>query len=141
MFKHLLVPIDGSEPSQAAVALAARFSRENGSTVTLCHVIDRTGGFAYEGVGVDTNIPGAARNHAQRLLDEASSAFEPETITASVLVEGDPVARVLEIARTGGVELIVMGTHGRSGLSRMALGSVTEEVLRQANVPVLTVRQ
>ena len=141
MFKHLLVPLDGSEPSQAAVALAARFSRENGSGVTLCHVIDRSGGFAYEGIGVDTNNPGAAKDHAQRLLGEAAAAFAPGTIAAKVLVEGDPVARVLESARTGGVDLIVMGTHGRSGLTRLALGSVTEEVLRQADVPVLVVRR
>ena len=130
VFSHLLVPTDGSETSRAAVALAARFARENGSVVTLCHVIDRSSGFAYEGIGVDTNNPALARNHARRMLDDAASMFAPESIAASVLVEGDTVARLLECADTNGVDLIVMGTHGRSGLSRLTLGSVTEEVLR-----------
>jgi nucleotide-binding universal stress UspA family protein len=140
MFSHMLVPTDGSGPSQAAVAVAARFARENGSIVTICHVIDRSGGFAYEGIGVDTNNPATVRGHAQQILDEAASTFAPQTRTESVLLEGDPIERILECASANRVDLIVMGTHGRSGLSRMALGSVTEAVLRRADVPVLTVK-
>ncbi len=140
MFSHMLVPTDGSGTSQAAVAVAARFARENGSIVTICHVIDRSGGFAYEGIGVDTNNPATARKHAQGILDEAASTFAPETSIASVLLEGEPVEQVLECASTNRVDLIVMGTHGRSGLSRLTLGSVTEAVLHRADVPVLTVK-
>lgn len=75
------------------------------------------------------------------LINELAERFRQEGIEATTLVEpGNPVDTILEACRARAVDLAVMSTHGRSGLSRLVLGSVTEEVLRQARTPLLVVR-
>ena len=74
-------------------------------------------------------------------VSDVAARFRLEGIEATTLVEpGNPVDTILEACRSRAVDLAIMSTHGRSGLSRLVLGSVTEEVLRQARVPLLVVR-
>jgi nucleotide-binding universal stress UspA family protein len=65
---------------------------------------------------------------------------DPKVRVRYLLVEGNPAAEILSAAREGNCDLIVMGTHGRTGLNRLLMGSVAEEVVRKAPCPVLTVR-
>ncbi|MFN4257738.1 MAG: universal stress protein [Gemmataceae bacterium] len=78
---------------------------------------------------------------ARRQLDQVLTPDERARFHAQlVMVWGRPAVEILEYAQTHGIDLIVMGTHGRGGLSHLLLGSVAEEVVRQASCPVLTVR-
>lgn len=126
MYRHILVPVDSSACSAAAAQHAHRLSRLLGSKVTLLHVLG-------DGA-VDRD---AARANARCLLEQLSvgARFTPTTL----LVEagGRTVSDVvIEVAKEVGAELIMVGTHGRSGIERMVLGSVAQAIASRARVPV-----
>jgi nucleotide-binding universal stress UspA family protein len=84
---------------------------------------------------------GAKEDVNESLINDLAGRFRKEKIEATTLIEpGNPVDTILEACRARAVDLAVMSTHGRGGLSRLVLGSVTEEVLRQARTPLLVVR-
>lgn len=145
MFQHILVPVDGSETSMKAVAKAAGLAKVFGSAVTVLYVIDP---YPFTGVGADfaygqSQYLSAATAEANAALDVAKQAItEAGVATVHTLVgEGhavhDGIVRALQ---TCGGDLIVMGSHGRRGLEKLVLGSVTQRVLGVAHVPVLVVR-
>ncbi len=144
MFKHILVPVDGSETSSKAVAKAAGLAKAFGSKVTVLYVIDP---YPFTGVGADfaygqAQYLSAATAEANLALDEAKSELEAAGVQAETLVgEGhavhEGISRVLESLDA---DLIVMGSHGRRGLEKLMLGSVTQRVLGAVHVPVLVVR-
>jgi universal stress protein A len=130
--RRILVPIDWSEPSKKASRLAASLAREERAQLVLLHVVP---------VAVVMNGPPPA-NYLKHLREELRQ-FEPSHSSATpeyLVTEGDPVASILGTAREYGCDLIVMGTHGRSGLTRFLMGSVAEEVVRKSACPVLTLR-
>src|SRR5436309_13878905 len=143
MFKHILVPVDGSSTAgqaiDKAIAVAAAFK----SAVTVIYVIDP---YAFTGVGADFSYGqaeylSAATAEANEAIKHAKQAFQDHgiTVTASV-VEGHAIYRgILETAESVGADLLVMGSHGRRGLERLVLGSVTAQVLSHAHLPVLVV--
>ena len=144
MFKHLLVPIDGSPTSELAVEKAIGLAKAFGSTVTVLYVVDP---YPFAGVGSDfaygqTQFLNAAKAMANEALAGARKALQAAGIkvTAS-LVEAHAIWRgILDAAESGGADLIVMGSHGRSGLEKLVLGSVAQRVLSNAKGPVLVVR-
>jgi nucleotide-binding universal stress UspA family protein len=136
MFKHILVPVDGSETSMKAVAKAAALAKTFGSAVTALYVIDP---YPFTGVGADF-----AYGQAQYLSAATAEAAVTQAGVATVntiVGEGhavhDGIVRAVESV---GADLIVMGSHGRRGLEKLVLGSVTQRVLGVAHVPVLVVR-
>lgn len=144
MFKHLLVPIDGSPTSQLAVEKAIGLARAFASTVTVLYVIDP---YPFAGVGADfaygqTQYLSVARAEANAALAAARQAFEDGGVAVSAsLVESHAAWRgILEAAEAGPADLIVMGSHGRSGIEKLVLGSVAQRVLSHAHLPVLVVR-
>jgi nucleotide-binding universal stress UspA family protein len=144
MFKHLLVPIDGSPTSQLAVDKAIGLAQAFSSAVSVLYVIDP---YPFTGVGADfaygqTQYLGAARAEANEALAQARKAFEAAGVRVSAsLVEAHAVWRgITEAAEAGGADLIVMGSHGRSGIEKLVLGSVAQRVLSHAHQPVLVVR-
>lgn len=145
MFKHILIPVDGSETSMKAVAKAAELAKVFGSAVTAMYVIDP---YPFTGVGADfaygqAQYLSAATAEANTALDMAKAAISQAGVAnVNVLVgEGhaihDGIVRAVE---TTGADLIVMGSHGRRGLEKLVLGSVTQRVLGAARIPVLVVR-
>ena len=123
-FKRVLVPLDTTEPSLEVVGPALEVAELYGSSVTLLHVC--------EGPACSVPVPELTRAYErfrQRGLD-----VQP------VMKQGDPAAQILDVARELKADLIAMTTHGRTGLSRWALGSVAEKVLRAAEGPLLVVR-
>lgn len=144
MFKKLLVPVDGSATSQLAVDKGIGLCKAFGSAMTVLYVIDPypfTGvgeGFAYGQAQYLT----AARSEAEAALGSARKAMEAAGVQGTATqVESHVVWRgILEAAASGGADLIVMGSHGRSGLEKMLLGSVAQRVVAQATIPVLVVR-
>lgn len=144
MFKHILLPVDGSSTSLMAVDKAKGLAQAFGSTVTVIYVIDP---YAFSGVGADfaygqAQYLGAATAEAHGALGNARQSLEAAgiTVTASI-VENHAIYRgILETASAAGADLIVMGSHGRRGLEKFVLGSVAAQVLAHAHLPILVVR-
>jgi len=144
MFKHILLPVDGSSTSLTAVEKARGLAQAFGSAVTVIYVIDP---YAFSGVGTDfaygqAQYLGAATVEANEALGGARQLLEAAgiTVTASI-VESHTIYRgILETAASAGADLIVMGSHGRRGLEKLVLGSVAAQVLAHAHLPILIVR-
>ena len=144
MFKHILVPVDGSPTSMMAVSKAAGLAKAFGSAVTILYVIDP---YPFTGVGADfaygqAQYLSAATAEANSALDAAKKAMLDAGVDASTVVgEGHAVQEGISRAQeTTGADLIVMGSHGRRGLEKLMLGSVTQRVLGVVHIPVLVVR-
>ncbi len=140
--KTILVPVDFSEASDAALDYAVELAAKLGAKVHVLHAYEiPVVGFP-DGVLVATaDIAGRILNASQGALDEALAKHKNRgaEITAS-LRQADPRDAILAVAKELGADLVVMGTHGRRGLARALLGSVAESVVRTSGVPVLTVR-
>ena len=144
MGKHVLVPVDGSE--QAETAFRYVLDEYPESAVTLLHVVTPTSMLAYSDEDYfDVESYQAElrrqREHGEQILeafaaDAADRGIEADTVVTS----GRPARRILEVADERGVDHIVMGSHGRSGVGRVVFGSVAETVTRRAGVPVTIVR-
>ena len=142
MYKRILIPVDGSETSNRAVVAGLQMARENGGRIRLVHALDE---LAYlSGYEYSADLLKAARDQGSRVLEDAQVMAKSAGVPADgKLVEtagrrlGELVA---EEARNWEADLVVVGTHGRRGMSRILLGSGAEQVLRLAPVPVLAVR-
>lgn len=137
MFKHILVPTDFGEPAQAALDVALSLASSADAKLTLFHAY----AFLMPIYSEAAWVPGAEiERDARQALDEALSKVKKiYSKTESALTCGDPALEILRAATKLGADLIVIGTHGRRGLSRVLLGSVAEKVVRLSPVPVLTV--
>jgi nucleotide-binding universal stress UspA family protein len=140
MEKRILVPVDGSEQSREACDFAMREHPE--AEFVLLHVINPT----EAGYSAGASFPAAseewyehAKEDAQELLEELEAENEGATVTTDTVV-GKPARAIVEYAAEHDIDRIVMGSHGRSGVTRILLGSVAENVVRNATVPVTVAR-
>jgi nucleotide-binding universal stress UspA family protein len=145
MYARILVPIDGSPTSQRGLDEAIGLAEGLGSTLHLLNVVDARLLIAEVSVYAPPDrLLDDWRAAGDRLVSAAVEVARSKGVTADGVVRCDPGLRVcdmiLQEAKNAGVELIVMGTHGRRGLKRLALGSDAELVLRESPVPVLLVR-
>ncbi|MDR2335395.1 MAG: universal stress protein [Burkholderiaceae bacterium] len=146
MFTNILIPVDGSTTALSAVSKAAGLAKTYGSTVTVLYVIDP---YPFTGVGADfaygqSQYLTAATTEANTALDTAKKALEEAGVDKvnAVVGEGHAVHEgIMRAAKEIGSDLIVMGSHGRRGLEKLVLGSVTQRVLGVADIPVLVVRE
>ena len=152
MFRHLLVPTDGSERSEAAIRRAASLAAESGARITLVHVIESVllppqGSLFGDPVLADPGLPERLqqleRDRAQKLLARSRALVEAAGVAceAELLPAGVIHAAILEAAARHGCDLIFMASHGRRGLAGLLLGSETQRVLSQATLPVLVYRE
>jgi predicted phosphoribosyltransferase/nucleotide-binding universal stress UspA family protein len=137
VFRTILHPTDFSESSRAAFALACSLARDHGGRLVVLHVLEVPVA-AYLG-GVLVPEPEAELKTVWAKLRELRPD-DPAIEVEHRLLEGEPAAEILGLAEEIDCDLIVMGTHGRTGLTRLALGSVAETVLRKAPCPVLTIK-
>jgi universal stress protein A len=143
---RVLVPIDFSPSSRAALEYAAFVAGSVGASLEVVHVWEPPGYVGPDALAllpVGSGVPGREQTQAevQREVEgvRARAAVRPRA--TSVRVEaGEPSDVILHLAGDGGADLIVMGTHGRTGLGRLLIGSVAEAVLRRSTCPVLTIR-
>ncbi len=147
MFKHILVPTDGSELSQRAIRKAAIMARENGAAITVFHAKpELRAPFFDENIRIDDDMwkecARLADEEAGRYLDEAVSICWQEGVSATPLaVECDVTHKgIINAAAEHGCDLIFMASHGRRGLRALLLGSETNKVLAHAKIPVLVYR-
>ncbi|MBE7447573.1 MAG: universal stress protein [Kofleriaceae bacterium] len=147
MWKTILVPHDFSSCANHAAALARDVAKIHGARLILLHVAEippMLGPFASvvpdEG-GAPINVRDYAMRSAEAHLDDLAGRLRADGIEVStVATTGNTAGEIAACAERERAELIVMGTHGRTGLAHVVLGSVTERVVRHSVVPVLTVR-
>jgi nucleotide-binding universal stress UspA family protein len=142
-WKRICCPIDFSDASRAAMEVAADLARRTGAELWLLHAYPVPGYTFPDGsVVASPKMLQDLADGAQRHLDEWRAAAEglgaPRVETAKEA--GEPAAEIVAFARERGVDLLVLGTHGRTGLEHALMGSIAERVVRKAHCPVLTVR-
>jgi nucleotide-binding universal stress UspA family protein len=141
--KRLLVPTDFSPASEIALQYAIDLAPP-GASIHVLHVVDDTGLAASYPDGLDVDIPAVRRqlvaDAESRLEAEVHKVWAPHTVLTTEVLAGRPIGVIVQTAKARHADLIVMGTHGRSGFAHLMLGSVTERVLRTAHCPVLAVR-
>jgi nucleotide-binding universal stress UspA family protein len=146
MFTHILVPTDFSATSDAALDYARALAAKFDASLELLHVVE--GSFASGPMGTEAfvtsspAIQAALMEDARTRLSVRVTADDRARFNARTEVIAGQSARViLEYAQERGIDAIVMGTHGRTGVAHLLMGSVAEKVVRHAPCPVLTVRQ
>ncbi|WP_293764211.1 universal stress protein [uncultured Aquitalea sp.] len=145
MYQRIFVPVDDSETSNLALAEACRLAKHEGSQLRLVHVVDLAQ-FGWGGTEFldASELQKSIKQAGEQVLNQAANQARAEGLEPEVKILeswGDKIASVLvDDASTWGADLIVMGTHGWTGLMHMLMGSVAEGLLKQADVPVLLVR-
>jgi universal stress protein A len=141
----ILYPTDFSSCSDTAFPVACSLARDNGARLVVLHVTPTSSVYGGTFPGVPTNPEMFEHALEERLRQIQPPALEPNENGASIRIEhvlktGHALEEIVRTADETGSELIVMGTHGRTGLGRALMGSVAEAVLRTAHCPVLIVR-
>ena len=146
MYERILVPIDGSPTSTRGLDEAIRLAKLTHATLRLVHIVDPlayAGGFETVATFLNDVLP-RMRNDGERILAQGMVQASDAGVTAETDLHESYGSRtcdvIVESARNWGADLIVIGTHGRRGATRLLLGSDAEQILRLAPVPVLLVR-
>ena len=147
MFKHILVPTDGSELSRKAARGAVLFAKDCGARVSALHVKPEPQLHYYmEGARYDPfvleKVAEAAERDARTYLDYVEELCRDSGVRCARLIEtsDDPYRVIIDTAIRNACDLIFIGSHGRGGLAGLLLGSVTSKVLTHSNIPVLVYR-
>ncbi|WP_440988870.1 universal stress protein [Haloarchaeobius baliensis] len=137
MYDEILFPTDGSEPSMEAFEYAVDLAETYGARLHVLYVAD-TNRDSVTTVGGE--VVDALESEGERVVaDVEERAREHGVETVTEVLQGDPSTTILDYADDRGVDCIVMATRGRSGLTGLLLGSVTDRVVRQSSMPVLAV--
>ena len=144
--QRILVPVDFSECSRAALDHAALLAKSFGAKIDLLYVWEAPAFVAPEAMvgaaGTTQTLSQLAGDQARAAMDEFATKARGSGIevTSTRVEQGDPARTIVEVAERDGYGLIAMGTHGRAGFAHLLLGSVAEKVVRRSTCPVLTVR-
>jgi nucleotide-binding universal stress UspA family protein len=138
VYDDILLPTDGSDAAAAAIPHAIDLADRHGARLHVLYVADTT---EYSTVTFEGGILDTLESEGRDVVDEVVASAEDRNLEAvGVVMQGGVFDTILEYVDQEDVDAVVMGTHGRSGLGRAVLGSVTERVVRHAEVPVLTVQ-
>lgn len=147
MFKHILVPTDGSPLSESTVSRAVSFAKEAGARITFFYAQPDFPMPIYgEGALIDPTTPEqfarSAEAEAQRILERAKAAADAVGVLSGTdtLVNEVPYEAIIDAADRHGCDLIFMSSHGRRGIAGLLLGSETQKVLTHSKTPVLVYR-
>lgn len=139
VYDNVLLPTDGSDAAAAAVPHALELVDRYGARLHVLYVADTT---EYSTVTFEDDVVDPLTEQGQGVVDDVVAAAEARYLDAvGVVQQGGAYETILEYIDDQAIDVVVMGTHGRRGLDRALLGSVTERVVRTADVPVLTVRE
>lgn len=136
--KTILFPTDFSTASDAALVHAESLAKQSGARLLIVHVEEPP--LAYGGGELYYGLPEPGSERILAMLEDVRPK-DPAVPFAHRMTMGDPAAEVVRMAADEGAEMIVMGTHGRSGVLRLLMGSVAEGIVRQAPCPVLIYRE
>jgi nucleotide-binding universal stress UspA family protein len=142
-FRHILAPTDFSEYSKQAVASALELAKKFGAKLSILHVVELPP-YPVEGY-VPPSVTSTFLEDLERQASQDLAQVTPEAESAGIEVArlvtvGSPYRKIIDMAEAEQVDLIVMATAGRTGFSRLVMGSIAERVVRTASCPVLTIR-
>ena len=141
MYDDILLPTDGSDGMTTIADHAGSLARQHDATVHVLSVADTRNRFESPSSGIAPDAwADGERDRSQEAVEDAVDALPDDVAVDSVVDTGVPHATILEYVDENDVDLVVMGTHGRTGLDHYLIGSVAERVVRQSPAPVLTVR-
>ena len=146
MFKHVLLPTDGSKLSDDAARTGVQLAKTVNAKVTGFHVMPEFHVFTYKTEMLeDTKNEFAmdSKAHAAQYLSVIESAAKPAGVTCDIAsaTHDHPYEAIIRVAKQRGCDLIVMASHGRKGVQAVLLGSETQKVLTHSHIPVLVCRQ
>jgi len=144
MFDRILLPTDGSEAVEPAVETAIGLAETHDAALSVLYIVDQPTTVSGTGEGVPglDSLLDELESEGREVTDEIASRAEERGINATTTVRrGNPHDDILDFATETDADLVVMGTHGRTGIKRALLGSVTEDVVRHSEIPVLTVQR
>lgn len=146
MFKNILLATDGSSASEHAASVAVGLARTHGAKLSVLYAVDP---YPYVGLG-EVNPMGfqaymsAAQEHAAsahaRVAELCNDGGAPVQLEAKLVEDVSAASGIVQAAQAEGADLIVVGSHGRTGIARLMLGSVAAKVVAESPVPVLVVR-
>ncbi|MDC5142026.1 universal stress protein [Acinetobacter baumannii] len=144
LYQHILVPIDGSETSMVAMKEAIKIGKALNSKITVVQVmaLDPIIADLYVKMGQTNELIERTRTYLLDILEQAKQQFLQEGLSVETkLLEGFVVhEEIIQAAQELNADLIVMGSHGRTGVRKLVLGSVAQKVLGESHIPVLIVR-
>jgi len=135
MYTDILIPTDGSQGAKAALEHGIEIASKWDATLHTLYVADAR--LARSGPLLET-LRGEGR---KAVRDVEVTGIQAGLAVVTEIVEGNPHEEILDYVTEYGIDMVIMGTHGRTGLDRVMMGSVAERVVRQSPVPVLTVRR
>jgi nucleotide-binding universal stress UspA family protein len=141
--KKILVPVDFSEPSRRALSWAFEYAQKFPSEIHILHVVERNLRFSDLGAGIDKLKEELEGIKARSEAELARLAKSDQALVGRIkqhIANGKPASEIIRIATEQGADLIVMGTHGLTGVGRVLIGSVAEQVVRRAPCTVVTVK-
>jgi nucleotide-binding universal stress UspA family protein len=146
-FGTILVATDGSDDSDAAVEAALDLAHDTNGRLLVLSVVPEGEGAAEDGDGADADAEPPARDEDEEVIeandltnDVVDHAVEWGIEATPLVWEGEPADAILAAAESEGADVIVIGSSGKSGVGRMLMGSVSDDVIRRAPVPVMVVR-
>lgn len=137
--KRILVPVDFSNCSRKALDYARPFAKQFGAELILLHVME-----PFVALSVPEMLPEKTEWSAERVqgtLEELRAMVSDDIASRAMVRQGSPHVEIVDVARELDVDLIILSTHGRTGLDHVLLGSTAEKVVRRAACPVLIVRE
>ena len=143
-WKRICCPVDFSDASRAALEVAADLAKRTAAQLTVLHAYPIPGYTFPDGSVVASprmmqDLADQAERHLEEWRAQAAALVGAPRVTTQKAV-GEPSAEIVSFAKSAGMDLVVVGTHGRTGLEHALMGSVAERVVRRAHCPVLTVR-
>lgn len=146
MFKHILVPLDGSPRAEQSIPIAAKIAKSSGASMLLLEVVNAANEFRLYPAGASLymrKLHGRHLTHATDYLSQLAHTLKlEEGIETHIAVfSGQPAPVILEVMQNQDIDLLVLSSHGHTGFQRWALGSISQKVIRQSTVPTLLLRE
>jgi nucleotide-binding universal stress UspA family protein len=139
-YRNILIATDGSENTQRAISYGIKIAKMSGAMVYALCVVDISSLSQSWTAGWET-MYGILKTEAQKAISKVKEYGEASGVKVKeVLLEGHPSSEIIDFAENNDIDLIVMGTLGKTGLDRFLMGSVAEKVVRNSKVPVMVVR-
>lgn len=140
-YRNIVIATDGSEYSKRAISYGIELAKISGAMVHALHVVDTTSSISQSWTVGKGSISEILKKEGEKAISEIKEREEASGIEVKeVLLEGHPSNEIIDFAENNNIDLIVMGTLGKTGLDRYMMGSVAEKVVRGSKVPVLVVR-
>lgn len=140
-YRNIVIATDGSEYSKRAISYGIELAKISGATVHALYVVDTTSSISQSWTVGKGSIYEILKKEGEKAISEVKEREEASGVEVKeALLEGHPSNEIIDFAENNNIDLIVMGTLGKTGLDRFMMGSVAEKVVRGSKVPVLVVR-